>query len=222
MIRFFHVSKSFSREDHALIDVSFKLEKGEFAFLTGHSGAGKSTLMKLIFGAESATGGHVVVDGLDLANLKPKQIPLLRRNIGVIFQDYRLLPQKNVFENVSFVLEMLGQPSGLIRDRVRHSLREVGLEHKMKSLPGRLSGGEQQRVAIARALVAEPKLILADEPTGNLDPEMAVDVMQLFDNCNARGTTVLVATHSLELVQKFKKRVIRLDHGRLVTEKSYA
>ncbi len=220
MIRFFHVSKSYGRDDHALIDVSLRLEKGEFAFLTGHSGAGKSTLMKLIFAAESASEGHVVVDGHDLSHLKPREVPQLRRSIGVVFQDFRLLPQKNVFENVAFVLEMLGAPKGLIRDRVRHTLREVGLEHKMKSLPTRLSGGEQQRVAIARALVGEPKLILADEPTGNLDPEMAVDVMQLFEHCNARGTTVLVATHSKELVQRFRKRVIRLDHGRLVSETS--
>ena len=219
MIRFFHVSKSFGRDDHALIDVSLRLKKGEFAFLTGHSGAGKSTLMKLIFAAESATEGHVVVDGHDLSHLKPRAVPQLRRSIGVVFQDFRLLPQKNVFENVAFVLEMLGAPKGLIRDRVRQTLREVGLEHKMKSLPTRLSGGEQQRVAIARALVGEPKLILADEPTGNLDPEMAVDVMQLFENCNARGTTVLVATHSTELVSRFRKRVIRLDQGRLVSEK---
>ncbi len=218
MIRFFHVSKSYGRDDHALIDVSLRLKKGEFAFLTGHSGAGKSTLMKLIFAAESASEGHVVVDGHDLSHLKPREVPKLRRSIGVVFQDFRLLPQKNVFENVAFVLEMLGAPKGFIRDRVRHALREVGLEHKMKSLPTRLSGGEQQRVAIARALVGEPKLILADEPTGNLDPEMAVDVMQLFENCNARGTTVLVATHSKELVQRFRKRVIQLDHGRLVSE----
>ena len=217
MIRFFHVSKSFGRDDHALTDVNLRLDKGEFAFLTGHSGAGKSTLMKLIFAAESATQGHVVVDGFDLSHLRQTDVSELRRRIGVVFQDYRLLPKKTVFENVAFVLEMLGKPSGLIRDRVRHALREVGLEHKMKSLPSRLSGGEQQRVAIARALVGEPKLILADEPTGNLDPEMAVDVMKLFESCNARGTTVLVATHSSELVQRFRKRVIKLDHGRVVS-----
>ena len=217
MIKLFHVSKSFGREDHALIDVNLRLEKGEFAFLMGHSGAGKSTLMKLVFAAEAATRGHVGVDGLDLAHLKSREISLLRRQIGVVFQDYRLLPKKTVFENVAFVLEMLGKPSGLIRDRVRHVLKEVGLEHKMKALPPRLSGGEQQRVAIARALVGEPKLILADEPTGNLDPEMAVDVMKLFENCNARGTTVLVATHSPNLVQRFRKRIIRLDQGRIVS-----
>lgn len=217
MIKLFHVSKSFGREDHALVDVNLRLEKGEFAFLMGHSGAGKSTLMKLVFAAEAATQGHVVVDGFELAHLKSKDISLLRRQIGVVFQDYRLLPKKTVYENVAFVLEMLGKPSGLIRDRVRHVLKEVGLEHKMKALPPRLSGGEQQRVAIARALVGEPKLILADEPTGNLDPEMAVDVMKLFENCNARGTTVLVATHSPSLVQRFRKRVIRLEHGRIVS-----
>ena len=216
MIRMYHVSKSYGRDELALDDINFKLAKGEFAFLTGHSGAGKSTLLKLIFGAEMVSEGYLLVGGQDLNRMNDRDISQLRQEIGVVFQDYRLLAHKTVAENVSFVLQMLGQPAGYIRDRVRQVLREVGLEHKSKTLINRLSGGEQQRVAIARALVGEPRLILADEPTGNLDQDMAVEIIQLFEQCNARGTTVLVATHSRDLVERFKKRVIQLEAGRLV------
>jgi cell division transport system ATP-binding protein len=216
MIRMFHVTKQYTRDERALDDVSLRLGKGEFAFLTGHSGAGKSTLMRLLFAAEKPTHGQVVVAGHNVDRLSRSSIPILRRNIGVIFQDFKLLPRRTVFDNVAFTLHVLGRPRREIHERVTHVLRQVGLEHKTKSLPLRLSGGEQQRVAIARALVNEPPVVLADEPTGNLDESLALDIMRLLESTNARGTTVVVATHDLRMTEFFKKRVITLEQGRLV------
>ncbi len=219
MIKLFHVTKRYGRDSRALDDVSLRLHKGEFAFVTGHSGAGKSTLMRLLFAAEKPTEGEVVVAGHNVGRLERASIPILRRNIGVVFQDFKLLQQRTVFENVAFTLEVLGRPRHEIRDRVRTILRQVGLAHKSKSLPLRMSGGEQQRVAIARALVNEPMVLLADEPTGNLDTQLSLEIMALLESANARGTTVLVATHDLRLPETLGKRVITLEHGRIKSDK---
>ena len=216
MIRLFHVVKQYTQDERALDDVSLKLEKGEFAFLTGHSGAGKTTLMRLLFGQEKATSGQIIVDGRQLNRMSIRERPALRRDIGVVFQDFKLLQRRTVFENVAFAMEVLGRPRRETRERVMSVLKQVGLEHKTKVLPSRLSGGEQQRVAIARALVNEPKVVLADEPTGNLDERLALEIMRLFEACNARGTTVLVSTHDIRLTEVFKRRVLTLAGGRLV------
>jgi cell division transport system ATP-binding protein len=218
MIRLFHVTKRYTRDACALNDVSLRIEKGGFAFLTGHSGAGKSTLMRLLFAAEKPTEGQVMVAGHSISRLTESSVPILRRNIGVIFQDFKLLSRRTVFDNIAFVLEVLGRPRREIEERVRTVLRQVGLEHKSKSLPLRLSGGEQQRVAIARALVGEPLVLLADEPTGNLDPALSTEIMRLLESVNARGTTVLVATHDIKLTETFHKRVITLENGRVKTD----
>ena len=218
MIRLFHVTKQYSQDVRALDDVSLHIEKGGFAFLTGHSGAGKSTLMRLLFAAEKPTDGQVMVAGHSVGRLNEESIPILRRNIGVIFQDFKLLPRRSVFANVAFALEVRGQPRRVIEERVRAVLRQVGLEHKSKVLPTRLSGGEQQRVAIARALVGEPLVLLADEPTGNLDPGLSMEIMRLLESVNARGTTVLIATHDLRMTETLKKRVIRLEQGRVKSD----
>ena len=215
MIRLFHVTKQYTRDAFALNDVSLSIEKGGFVFLTGHSGAGKSTLMRLLFAAERPTEGQVMVAGHSINRLTDASIPILRRNIGVVFQDFKLLNRRSVFDNVAFRLEVLGRPRREIEERVRSILRQVGLEHKSKSLPVRLSGGEQQRVAIARALVGEPLVLLADEPTGNLDPALSMEIMRLLESVNARGTTVIVATHDLKMTETFQKRVITLDQGRV-------
>jgi cell division transport system ATP-binding protein len=220
MIKLFHVTKKYGRDDRALDGVSLHLEKGEFAFLTGRSGAGKSTLMRLLFAAERPTDGQVIVAGHNVGRLAASSIPVLRRNIGVVFQDFKLLPRRTVFENVAFTLQILGRPKQEIHDRVRTILRQVGLSHKSKSLPERMSGGEQQRVAIARALVNEPLVLLADEPTGNLDSALAMEIMRLLEATNARGTTVLVATHDLRLVEALGKRVITLENGQIKTDKA--
>ncbi len=216
MIRLFHVVKQYTQDERALDDVSLKLDKGEFAFLTGHSGAGKTTLMRLLFAQETPNAGQIIVDGRQLNRMTARERPALRRNIGVVFQDFKLLQRRTVFENVAFAMEVLGRPRREIRERVHSVLKQVGLEHKTKVLPVRLSGGEQQRVAIARALVNEPKVVLADEPTGNLDEPLALEIMRLFESCNARGTTVLVSTHDHRLTEVFKRRVLTLAGGRLV------
>jgi len=217
MIRLFHVSKSYGRGERALDDVSFSMEKGEFAFVTGPSGAGKTTLLRLLFAAERPSRGRVLVADHDVSRLRGSSVPILRRNVGVVFQDFKLLPRRTVFDNVAFALEVLGRPRSVIRERVMTVLRQVGLGHRSRSLPIRLSGGEQQRVAIARALVNQPAVLLADEPTGNLDAELAVEIMALFETVNSRGTTVLFATHDRSLVEGYTKRVLRLEQGRLVS-----
>src|SRR5262245_48654890 len=218
MIQAFHVHKQYDRESSALLDVTLNVEKGEFCFLTGPSGAGKTTFLKLVFREELPTQGQILVGGRNVTAIPASQIPELRRSIGVVFQDFKLLKRKTILENVAFVLRILSVPAAERRRRAFAALKAVGLHHKMHAYPLQLSGGEQQRVAIARALINEPILLLADEPTGNLDPEMAQEIMSLFQEVNSRGTTVLVATHDREMIQRLGKRVITLDRGRVVGE----
>lgn len=218
MIQLFHVYKSFPGDPPALIDVNLHIEKGEFVFLTGPSGAGKSTLLKLIFCAEKATDGQILVGGRNTARIRGSAVPFLRRNIGVVFQDFKLLPQRTVLENVSFALDVLGTPRQLAREKVQRMLKLVGLENKADSYPPKLSGGEQQRVVIARALVNDPTILLADEPTGNLDPKLAMEIMDLLNEVNVRGTTVVVATHDPSLLSRFPRRTVRLERGRVIAD----
>ena len=217
MVELYHVHKEYGRGSHALSDVSLEISKGEFVFLTGASGAGKTTLLRLLLREETATSGKILVDGLNVSTLPPSRVPRLRRRLGVVFQDFKLLPRKTVFENVALVMEILGVPRKVQRARTFSVLEMLGLNHKVRSYPLQLSGGEQQRVAIARALVNEPVLLLADEPTGNLDPELSWEIMTLFKEINIRGTTVLVATHDREMISRMGKRVVTLDCGRIVT-----
>jgi cell division transport system ATP-binding protein len=216
MIQAFHVYKQYDRDSSALSDVTLQVAKGEFCFLTGASGAGKTTFLKLVFREELPTQGQILVGGRNVTAIPDGQIPELRRSIGVVFQDFKLLKRKTILENVAFVLRILAVPGREQKRRAFAALKAVGLHHKMHAYPMQLSGGEQQRVAIARALINEPMLLLADEPTGNLDPDMAQEIMALFREVNARGTTVLVATHDREMIQRMGKRVITLDHGRVV------
>jgi len=216
MIQLFHVYKNYSREQPTLVDVSLRIEKGEFCFVTGPSGAGKTTLMRLLFAEERASQGQIIVNNVNLARLTPRNIPYLRRSIGVVFQDFKLIDNRTVFENVAVALEVLGTGPEEIRRRVVQMLKAVHLLHRSDHYPQQLSGGEQQRVAIARALINNPVLLVADEPTGNLDPEIAREIVTLFEEVNARGTTVVVATHDRELIQRLQKRVIGIERGRVV------
>ena len=218
MIQLFHVTKEYPGDGPALQDVSLEIDKGEFVFLTGASGAGKSTLLKLIFCEETATSGQLLLFGKNVAKIRASAIPFVRRHIGVVFQDFKLLPDRTVAENVAFPLEVRGLAPKEVRRRVGTILRSVGLELKAGKFPLSLSGGEQQRVAVARALVGDPALLLADEPTGNLDPERTLEVMDLLHAANARGTTVLVATHDRSLLERYKKRVIALERGRVLAD----
>ena len=218
MIQLFHVTKEYPGDGPALQDVTLEIEKGEFVFLTGASGAGKSTLLKLIFCDEPATSGQLLLFGKNVAKIRPAAIPYVRRNIGVVFQDFKLLPQRTVLENVALPLEVRSLPDREIKKRVRALLRSVGLEHRADKFPPSLSGGEQQRVAVARALATDPALLLADEPTGNLDPDRTIEVMELLHGANARGTTVVVATHDRSLLERYKRRVVLLERGRLVSD----
>ena len=217
MIQAFHVYKQYDRESMALSDITLHVAKGDFCFLTGPSGAGKTTFLKLVFREELPSQGQILVGGRNITAIPHGQIPELRRSVGVVFQDFKLLKRKTILENVAFVPRILGVPAREQKRRAFAALRSVGLHHKMHAFPMQLSGGEQQRVAIARALINEPMLLLADEPTGNLDPEMAQEIMRLFLEVNARGTTVLVATHDREMIQRMGKRVIALDRGRVVS-----
>jgi cell division transport system ATP-binding protein len=217
MIQAFHVYKQYDRESMALSDVTLHVEKGEFGFLTGPSGAGKTTFLKLVFREELPSQGQILVGGRNITAIPEAQIPELRRSIGVVFQDFKLLKRKTILENVAFVLRILGIPPREQKRRAFAALKAVGLHHKMHAYPLQLSGGEQQRVAIARALINEPMLLLADEPTGNLDPDMALEIMRLFLDVNARGTTVVVATHDREMIQRMGKRVIALEKGRVAS-----
>jgi cell division transport system ATP-binding protein len=209
------VTKEFGPEEFAIRDLNLKVEKGEFAFLTGPSGAGKSTLLRLLLLQDRPTSGTVIVNGRDLSTLSPSEIQAYRRTVGFVFQDFKLIPSKTIFENVAFVLKVLGQPVEQQRRRTYQVLKWVGLQHRHNAYPLELSGGEQQRVAVARALVNEPHIVLADEPTGNLDPDLSLEIMNLFRDINASGTTVLVATHDRALIQWVGRRVIQLDQGRL-------
>jgi cell division transport system ATP-binding protein len=208
------VAKTYGRGIYALRDLSLTIDKGEFAFLTGPSGAGKSTLLRLLLLEERPSSGQIIVGGRNLADLTRDEIQDYRRTVGFVFQDFKLIATKTVFENVSFVLRVLGQPVEQQRRRTYQVLKWVGLQHRLNALPEELSGGEQQRVAIARALVNEPHLVLADEPTGNLDPDLSLEIMNLFRDINASGTTVLVATHDRELIKWVGRRVIQLEYGR--------
>lgn len=217
MIQLFHVYHSYGAQTPTLVDVTLEVEKGEFVFLTGPSGAGKSTLLKLIFCAERPTRGQLLVNGHNIARLRPRAIPYLRRNIGVVFQDFKLLPRRTVEENVAISLEVAGGSRRKIESRVYTTLKRLGLGHKRHQLPPRLSGGEQQRVAIGRALVNDPQILLADEPTGNLDQERSAEIIDLLEDANSRGTTIIVATHDQNLLANSDRRVIALHDGRIET-----
>jgi cell division transport system ATP-binding protein len=216
VIEAYHLSKVYSRGVYALRDLSLTIEKGEFMFLTGPSGAGKSTLLRLVLREELPTDGYLKVAGRDVRVLKGSEIQAYRRTIGFIFQDFRLIPRFTVFQNVAFVMRVLGVALIVQQRKTFQVLKWVGLQHRMNAYPDELSGGEQQRVAIARALVNDPHLILADEPTGNLDPDLSLDIMNLFREVNARGTTIVVATHDRELIQRVGRRAIMLSHGQVV------
>ncbi|WP_059006786.1 cell division ATP-binding protein FtsE [Streptomyces specialis] len=221
MIRFDNVSKTYPRQNApALYDVSLEVERGEFVFLVGSSGSGKSTFLRLILREERASTGNVYVLGKDLGRLSNWKVPQVRRQLGCVFQDFRLLPNKTVAENVAFALEVIGKSRGQIRKTVPEVLDLVGLGGKEERMPGELSGGEQQRVAIARAFVNRPMLLIADEPTGNLDPQTSVGIMKLLDRINRTGTTVVMATHDSQIVDQMRKRVIELERGRLVRDQS--
>lgn len=218
MIQLHNVFMAYQGDATALNGVTLHIPKGDFVFLTGMSGAGKSTLLRLLFAALTPTRGQVVVDGQNIARLTSAQIPSLRRNIGVVFQDFKLLPNRTVLENVAITLEVLGWGKKDIGKKVYHILKQMALEHKMNATPLRLSGGEQQRVALARALVNDPKILLADEPTGNLDEENKMQILNFFKEANVRGTTVVVATHDRRLIENSHKRVVVLDKGIVVED----
>jgi cell division transport system ATP-binding protein len=218
MIQLFHVTKEYPGEPPALSDVTLHVTKGEFVFLTGPSGAGKSTLLRLVFCAEAPSSGQLLLFGRNVARVSPREIPWVRRHIGVVFQDFKLLPERTIGENVALPLEVRSLPRREIRRKVQGLLRSVGLEHRAEKFPPSLSGGEQQRVAVARALAADPALLLADEPTGNLDADRTLEVMELLAAANARGTTVVIATHDRSLLQRYTRRVVALERGRLVSD----
>ena len=220
MIKFDHVSKNYENGVHALRDMSFEIEDGEFVFLIGSSGAGKSTIIKLIMKEENPTSGNVYVNGMDLADLKTRDLPYLRRGMGIVFQDFRLLPKKTVYENVAFAMEIIGAPAKEIKNQVPMVLAIVGLSKKKDSFPSQLSGGEQQRVALARSIINAPSILIADEPTGNLDPTNSLMIMNLLKEINQKGTTVLITTHEKELVNTMGKRVIEIKHGSIVRDDS--
>ena len=216
MIAFSDVTKSYSVGTHALRGISMQIEDGEFAFLVGPSGSGKSTIIKLITGELKPTSGTVHVNGYSLERIRKREIPYLRRTVGVVFQDFRLIDTKTVYDNVAFAMRAIGAREKEIRDRVPYILELVGLENKSRRHPNELSGGEQQRLAIARALVNNPSTIIADEPTGNLDPARSLEIMSLLQEINNLGTTMLVVTHERDLVERFGKRVIAIDEGLVV------
>lgn len=218
MIQMESIKKTYPNGVQALNGIDLTIDLGEFVYLVGQSGAGKSTFTKLIFCEERATEGVIKVNGRDLMDLKRREIPLLRREIGVVYQDFKLLPRMTVYENVAFALEVLEETPKNIRSRVMEVLEQVGIEHKAKFIPDELSGGEQQRVAIARAIVNYPKLLIADEPTGNLDPETSWEIMKILEEINVTGTTIIMATHSKEIVNTIKRRVIAVEDGLIVRD----
>jgi cell division transport system ATP-binding protein len=220
MIRFDHVTKAYANEVVALRDLTLEIAKGEFVFLIGPSGSGKSTFLKLLLRDETPTQGEVMVAGRDIGRMPSWKVPQLRRNIGCVFQDYKLLPSKTVYENVAFALEVIGRPRSIIDTQVPAILDLVGLKNKYDSTPTELSGGEAQRVSIARAFVNRPLILLADEPTGNLDPGTTVGIMKLLDRINRTGTTVVMATHDQRIVDAMRRRVIELDRGNVVRDQA--
>ena len=220
LIRIKNVEKKYKNGVTAIYDLSLDIEKGSFSFVIGGSGSGKSTLIKMLYREEKPTKGQIIVGGLDVAKLKNKKVYKLRRKLGIVFQDYRLLPKMTVYENVAFALEVIGAKKDEIRVKVLKALEDVGLKNKIHNYPDQLSGGEQQRVAIARAIVNDPKLLLCDEPTGNLDPDMSMEIMKVLEDINNnRGTTIIMATHDRDIVNTMKKQVITLKEGRLVSFK---
>jgi cell division transport system ATP-binding protein len=220
VIRLEGVTKRYPNGHHGLVDVSLTIHRGEFVFLVGPSGAGKSTLIRLLYGEDRATQGDVLIDQFRLGNMSLRQLPRLRRKLGIVFQDGKLLPTRTVFQNVAFAMEVVGASKKDIMRRVPQVLELVGLRRRRDHYPDQLSGGEQQRVGIARALVNQPTYVLADEPTGNLDPDTAADIMRLFTEINRRGATVLMATHARELVNHLQKRVVAIEDGRIVRDEA--
>ena len=212
------VAKKYHRSTTALRDINVSINPGEFVYIVSPSGAGKSSFIKLLYREEKVSAGTLKVGEFNLTKMKKRQIPILRRSIGVVFQDYKLLPKKTVFENVAYAMQVIGEKPREIKKRVPEVLELVGLKHKMRSFPDQLSGGEQQRVAIARAIVNNPKVLIADEPTGNLDPEISWEIMQLLERINLQGTTVLMATHNKQIVDNLRHRVIAIEEGRIVRD----
>ena len=220
MIRLIDAYKEYDNGTKALKGVNMRIDDGEFVFLVGPSGSGKSTVIKLITGEIAATQGRLMVNGYNLNNIAPRQIPYMRRTLGIIFQDFRLIEKKTVYENLSFAMRAIGASPREVRRRIPYVLQLVGLEQKADRYPGQLSGGEQQRVAIARALVNNPSMIIADEPTGNLDPQRSLEIMMLLERINELGTTVLVVTHEKALVNRFTKRVVAIENGRIISDET--
>ena len=218
IIEFKNVSKTFDSATHALNNVSLTIEKGEFVFIVGASGAGKSTFLKLIMHEETPSRGTIIVNGTNVSTLKRKKVPYLRRNMGIVFQDFRLIEKMTVYDNVAFAMRAIGARPSAVKKRVPYILDLVGLSHKAQNRPSELSGGEQQRVSLARALVNNPSIIIADEPTGNIDPEMSYEIIGLLSEINAQGTTILVVTHEHNLVRRFNKRVIEIEKGKVISD----
>ncbi len=218
MVRFIDVHKEYDNGTKALKGVNVRIDDGEFVFLVGPSGSGKSTLIKLITAEIAPTEGRVMVNGFNLNTITPRQVPLMRRTLGIIFQDFRLIEKKTVYENLAFSMRAIGASNRELRRRIPYVLQLVGLDKKGDRFPGQLSGGEQQRVAIARALVNNPSMIIADEPTGNLDPQRSLEIMMLLERINELGTTVLVVTHEKNLVNRFTKRVVAIENGRVISD----
>ncbi|MBN6206864.1 cell division ATP-binding protein FtsE [Ralstonia pickettii] len=218
MIFMEEVYKTYPNGVSALNGISVDIKQGEFVYIVGHSGAGKSTFIKLIYREEKPSKGNIVINEMELNKIKEKKVPYLRREIGVVFQDFRLLPKLTVYENIAYALEVIEESPRTIRKRVMEVLEEVGLKNKARFLPAELSGGEQQRVSIARAIVNRPRIVIADEPTGNLDPETSWEIMRTFEDINEKGTTIIMATHSKDIVNTFKKRVIAIEDGVIVRD----
>ena len=220
MIRLIDVYKEYDNGTKALKGVNMRIDDGEFVFLVGPSGSGKSTVIKLITAEIAPTEGRLMVNGYNLNNISPRQVPYMRRTLGIVFQDFRLIQKKTVYENLSFAMRAIGASSRELRRRIPYVLQLVGLEQKADRYPGQLSGGEQQRVAIARALVNNPSMIIADEPTGNLDPQRSLEIMMLLERINELGTTMLVVTHEKNLVNRFSKRVVAIENGRIISDET--
>ncbi len=218
MIQFKNVSKIYPNGTHALNDVSINIGKGEFVFMVGSSGAGKSTFLKLIMKEEEPTSGTIIINDTDITNMKRRRVPYLRRTMGIVFQDFRLIDKMTVFDNVAFAMRVIGARPAAVKKRVNYILGLVGLRDKAQNRPAELSGGEQQRVSLARALVNNPSLIIADEPTGNIDPEMSFEIIELLNEINKQGTTIIVVTHEHELVHRFKNRVIEIQGGKIAAD----